>query len=260
MLMFVIAGSLAPRWIAFAQPEPHPSFEVATIKPGDPNDQRTFVGTQKGGHFFTINASLKMLIGFAYNVRPHQLMGGPKWLDADKYTIDAKPDSAIPRGPQAEGQYRLMAQSLLEERFKLMVHRETKEGPIYELVVAKGGPKLKEFVETGAPGPRGVGMRGPHLTGADASMDVFANVLAAMLGRSVVDKTGLKGKYEFTLDWTPDPGQGGFGPAGPPPPSDGPSGPSIYTALQEQLGLKLESAKGPVEMIVIDHAEKPDAN
>jgi uncharacterized protein (TIGR03435 family) len=263
LLMLVMAASLAPRWIAFAQQPDRPSFEVATIKPGDPSDPRTFVGTQRGGNFFTINATAKMLIGFAYDVRPHQISPGPGWLDSDKFTIEAKPDSAvpIPRGPEAEGKYRRLAQSLLADRFKLAVHREIKEGEIYELVVSKNGPKLKEASDTAKPGPRGIGMRGRgHLTGSAAPLNIFVNTLSQLLGRPVVDKTGLKGKYDFILLWTPDPAEltpiGG--PDVPLPPDL--AGPSLFTALQEQLGLKLQSAKGPVEILVIDHVEKPDAN
>ena len=256
LLGFVIAGSLAPRWIAFAQQPARPSFEVASVKPSVPRTAH-FSLLELGGRFTTTNTTLKMLIGFAYDVRDYQIAGGPNWLDSAKYNVEAKPDVPRPAEHNA-ARMRLMAQSLLAERFKLAIHRETKELPVYDLVVAKGGPKLKKAANTAeASGRRGRGL----LTGVAADMPLLVNQLSQQLGRSVIDKTGLTGKYDFKLEWTPDPGELRFpagGPDAPPPPDL--SGPSIFTAVQEQLGLKLESVKGPVEILVIDHAEKPDAN
>ena len=263
LLAFVFAGSLAPRWIAFAQQTPRPEFEVASVKPADANDQRFFVGSQPGGKF-NANANLKLLIGVAYDVRNHQISGGPNWIDSAKFEIEARAESsaALPPGPAGGAQMRLMLQSLLAGRFKLTLHRETRQEQVYELVVAKGGSKLKEAADTGKDGPQGMRMGRGQLTGTAAPIGILVNVLSQQLGRSVIDKTGLNGKYNFSLTYTPEPGQGGpFGPPGPdaPPPPD-PNGPSIFTAIQEQLGLRLESTKGPVDMLVIDHAEKPDAN
>jgi uncharacterized protein (TIGR03435 family) len=261
LLGFVILGALAPRWIAFAQQPDRPSYEVASVKPGDPNDRQVRVAGQ-GGRFTVANASLKMLIGLAYGVQDHQISGGPNWLDSEKYNIEAKIDSAAVTapGPDSAGRMLLMIQSLLGERFKLTVHRESKEEQVYELVVAKGGSKLKE-ADTGK---QGRGARRPgrgQLTSMGAPISSLVNALSQQLGRSVIDKTGLTGGYDFELKWTPDPGEtaGLFGGPDAPPPPD-PNGPSIFTALQEQLGLRLESAEGPVEILVIDHAEKPDAN
>jgi bla regulator protein BlaR1 len=263
MLAIMVAGSRAPDWIAFAQPAPRPSFEVASVKPADTNDQLFFIGFQPGGRF-TANANLKMVIGAAYDVRNHQISGGPSWIESAKFEIEAKAENGadFAPGPNGAGQERLMLQSLLEERFKLALHRETKEEPVYELTVGKGGPKLKEVADPGKGGPQGMGMGRGKLTGTAAPIAILVNVLSQQLGRSVIDKTGLGGRYDFTLTYTPDASQAAaFGPPGPnaPPPPD-PNGPSIFTAIQEQLGLRLESAKGPVDVLVIDHAEKPDAN
>jgi uncharacterized protein (TIGR03435 family) len=260
----MLAGSLAPRWIAFAQAQPRPSFEVASIKPGDP-DSRQFGFSIQPGRYIVTNATLKMMIGEAFDVRDFQISGGPKWLGSDRFTIEAKPKDAtpIPAGAAGVNRLRPMLQSLLEERFKLALHRETRLEQVYELRAAKGGPKLKESAGPDSNGTEGIFGRGRgDLKATDAPIAMLANILSQRLARSVIDKTHLSGKYDFALDYTPDPGEGAaFGPL----PADAlrpadPNGPSIFTVLQEQLGLRLESTKGPVEVLVIDHAEKPDAN
>jgi bla regulator protein BlaR1 len=265
LAVLTLAASLAPRWIAFAQQQPRPSFEVASVKPGNPNNPEVCVCVEPPGRFFVVNATLKMLIVDAYNVRNHQISGGPNWLDSAKFDIEAKMPRAnpIPDGLDGPPQIlRLMEQSLLAERFKLAVHRETRQEQVYELVVDKGGPKLKESTDTLRSGPQGIGFNGRgHLTGTAVHMLPFANELSQMLGRTVIDKTGLTGRYDFTLQWTPEPGVFGGPQDGPDaPPAPDPNGPSIFTAIREDLGLRLQSAKGPVEIIVIDRAEKPDAN
>ena len=253
----MLAGSLAPRWIAFAQQQPRPSFEVASVKPADPNSRPG--GVEFGlGRFSATNYPLYKLIGWAYDARDHQISGGPNWLASTNFSIEAKLDSAIPIPPGLAGSQpvRLMLQSLLAERFKLAVHKETREEQVYELVPDKGGSKLKEVT---VPGQLRMG-RG-ELTGKGAPVLFLVNQLSQQLGRSVVDKTGLTGRYDFTLKWTPDPGGLAVVHDGPnaPPPAD-PAGPSIFTAVQEDLGLRLQSTRGPVEVFVIDHVEKPDAN
>jgi uncharacterized protein (TIGR03435 family) len=259
----MLAGSLAPRWIAFAQEPARPSFDVASVKPGDPNTRQFGIGMQPGGKFTAANASLQRLIGFAYDVRNHQISGGPKWLDSATFNIDAKAGSAtpIPPGPLGAPKMRLLVQSLLADRFKLALHRETRDEQVYELVLGKGGSKLKEATDTAKGRQQGLQMGRGQFTGMASPMLLLVNQLSGQLGRSVIDKTGLTGKYDFTLKWTPDPGALGGPPDGPDatPPSDL-SGPSIFTAVQEQLGLRLQSARGSVEVLVIDGAEKPDAN
>jgi uncharacterized protein (TIGR03435 family) len=258
-----LAAVFTPRWIAFAQ---QLAFDVASVKPADPNLQSHLLGSRNGSSFTATDATLKQLVGFAYDVGGYHISGGPKWLDSDRYSVEGKPDSATPisRGPAGIPAMRAMLQQLLAERFKLAVHHETREEQVYELVVTRGGSKLKDADTTRA-GPKGIGSTGPgRLQGMAASMDVLVQVLAPALSRSIIDKTGLTGKYDFTLEYTPELAQLQLSPPGPPdgqgPPPPDPNGPSLFTALQEQLGLRLESAKGPVEILVIDHAEKPDAN
>ena len=260
----MLASPLAPRWIAFAQQQPRPSFEVASVKPGDPASRQVRIGLQRGGNFTATNVSLQMLIGFAWDLRPHQISGGPKWLESERFTIDAKPGGALPTTPGPEGmsQMRPMLQSLLGDRFQLATHFETRQEQIYELVVAKGGPKLKEATDAPDGGPRGLRMGRGELIGMSSPLDLLVSSLSQQLGHSVIDKTALTGKYDFKLQFTPDPAMEAARPAdgsAPPPVADA-SAPSIFTAVQEQLGLQLRSAKGPVQVLVIDHVEKPDAN
>jgi uncharacterized protein (TIGR03435 family) len=148
--------------------------------------------------------------------------------------------------------FRTMLRGLLSERFQLIARQETREDSVYELVVAKGGSKLREGTETSGGIRIGLG----RLTGASAPMFLLVNQLSRQLERTVIDKTALTGKYDFTLKWEPTAGPGGPDAA---PPSDS-LGPSLFTAVQEDLGLKLQSAKGGVNVIVIHRLEKPDAN
>lgn len=262
LLAFAAAGARAPRWIAFAQPVPRPSFEVASVKPGRPNS-RFGVGVQ-GNLLVANNAPLSILVGFAYDVQRHQILGGPPWIDTDRFTIEAR--APIPGPRQPSNRVRLMLQSLLAERFKLGVHRETRTEQVYELGVAKGSSKLKESAGPGVDGRTGIfgtGREG-EMAGYDVSLTELVGILSQRLGSPVIDKTGLTGKYDFKLAFMPEPTREDralFG-AGPPdaaPPFD-PGLPSVFTAVQEQLGLKLESRRGPVEVLVIDNAEKPQPN
>jgi len=257
LIAITVAFSSAPRWIAFAQ---QPAFEVASIKQTDPNDERESILSGPGGRFTTKGVTLKELISEAYDLRDHQISGGPGWIASARFDIDARPGSAIEiaPGPAGFSQIRPMIQSLLEERFRLAVHRETRQEPVYELVVAQGGRKLKEVPDAANDGQSGLHTERGRIVGTAARVPMLVRVLAGRLGRSVIDKTGLTGKYDFTLEYTADLGPPSSGQDAAPPPDS--SGPSLFTALQEQLGLKLESAKGPVEVLVIDHAEKPDAN
>ena len=265
LTIFVIASTRVPRWIAFAQERP--AFEVASIKPGDPDNQQQSFLIQPGGRLVTTNVPLEMLIGFAYDVRNHQISGVPKSFDSARFTIEAKGGAnaradAETKGPpsvEAVTRYRLMLQSLLAERFNLALHKETREEPIYELIVDKGGTKMKTSTDTAKGSPQGLrGGRG-QITGMAAPMPLLANFFAQQLGRSVIDKTGLDGKYDFTLKWMPDPLAAG-GSSGPDAIPFDPAAPSLTIAVQEQLGLKLQSTRGPVDILVIDHVEKPSEN
>jgi uncharacterized protein (TIGR03435 family) len=260
---------------------PRPTFDVASIKPNHSGtEQLRFM--MDAGRFTANNATLKIVLEFAYHMKDSQISGLPGWADSEHYDIEAKQDDSsadakpkLNRDEEGE-QLRLMLQSMLADRFKLTLHHETKDLPLYALVVAKNGPKLHESPaapeDAGPPGPptpngpqpRGsIRMMGRGELSLNAvGLDMFAEVLSRQLGRLVVNKTGLTGKYDFTLKWTPDEGQGPMG-GGPPrdgaPPPDA-NGPTIFTAVQEQLGLKLDSQKGPTDTIVIDHVEKPSGN
>jgi uncharacterized protein (TIGR03435 family) len=264
LLAFVGVGSVAPPWIAFAQAEAKLSFEVASIKPGNSEDPRSGFLLQPGGRLAAPNVTLKRLISYAYDVRDHQIAKGPSWLDSDVYTIEARPDSGftlppgpLPPGPPSPAQsapIRRMMQSLLADRFQLTFHRESRELPVFELAVAKGGSKLKSAAaRQGLPDGLLHGGRG-QVEGIAVPMWVVTFLLTQEVGRSVIDKTGLTGHYDFELQWTPETVRRVESP------DALPELPSLFTALREQLGLRLESAKGPVDVIVVDHAEKPDAN
>jgi bla regulator protein BlaR1 len=259
-----------------------PVYEVASIKPNKSGTNMVRMMYTPNGLSAT-NGSVQMLINAAYGVENNQISGAPGWLNSERYDIDAKMDSATVEelrkldedDRRAVRQH--MLQALLADRYKLTLHRETKDLPIYVLIVAKDGPKFKqatpgETYPNGIKGPDGhsgagmmmMGREG--LTGQGVELMNLVRHLTRQLGRTVVDKTGLTGRYDFTLKWTPDETLGGA-PKGPQsgqagvgdtPPTD--SSPSLFTALQEQLGLKLESQKGPVEILVIDHVEKPSEN
>lgn len=261
-------------------------FEVASIKPNRASDNRRMIGMRPGGRFSATGISLKELLALAYDVRQYQLSGLPSWADSDRYDIDAKPEGPIqtPREPdrmptdaemwtqrQKTG---AMVADLLEQRFALKIHRETKEMPVYTLIVAKNGPKLEESrpdapdVVPGASGrgPAPGGGRGPGraqmmsmgpggIAAQEMPIAMLVSQLSSILGRNVIDKTNLTGRYDIKLTFTPDDGKALRNGE---PASE--AGPSIFTAIQEQLGLKLEPSKGPVDLIVVDHVEKPTEN
>jgi uncharacterized protein (TIGR03435 family) len=221
-------------------------FEVATIKPAPPQSgprTHTRISTDTGtGKLTYANVNLKEAIGQAYKVQQYQI-SGPDWLEADRFDIVAR----FPPRSEAE-KVPLMLQALLADRFKLNLHRETKELPVYSLTVARNGPKFKKS-ET-ASGITTNSSRTEWHVVAKVSMERFAEFLTSEAGRLVLDKTGLPGSYEVTLDWAPD---------GAPTGTDGVALPSLFTALQEQLGLKLVSTKAPVETLVIDHVDRTPA-
>jgi uncharacterized protein (TIGR03435 family) len=216
-----------------------PAFEVASIKPNTSGEPGSRSGTRAGGRYIATNMSLKGMVMQAYGLQSFQITGGPGWIETDRYDINAKGEENVP-----ERQIWLMLQSLLTERFKLKVHRETKESGIYSLVVGKSGVKLQPSSATG--GSFSVG--GRKITAQGASMDDLANLLTMQVGQPVFDKTGVTGKFDITLSWAPDAASAAGGVE---------AAPSIFTVIQEQLGLRLESGKGPVETLVIDSAEKP---
>jgi uncharacterized protein (TIGR03435 family) len=248
-----------------------PEFEVASLKLNKVSEGSPALGDQPGGRFVASRVPLRRLMQFAYRGN-QDFIGGPDWIDTDRWDIEARaPEGAVPRRaspldvtkPDAMA---LMVQSLLEERFKLKSHQETRELPLYELTVAKGGAKIK-LSEDQTP-PAAVVATGNGARGAAAPGDVRLNrssieakgqsleLLAAALGalyadRPVLDKTGLKGLYDFRLQWTPDRG---------PSAAAAPQGPSLFDALEEQLGLHLSSGKGPLPVLIIDNVQRPADN
>ncbi|HEY1744225.1 MAG TPA: TIGR03435 family protein [Granulicella sp.] len=236
-----------------------PVFDVATVKLV-PYEQKTgrYIKMDGPHRFIAKDYTLKLLIAAAYEMNPRTISGGPGWVDSEHFDIVAiTPGEVRPSRPEQMA----MLRGLLTERFKLAFHRQEKEFSIYELTVAKGKPKLK--ASTAAPDEPAAVISTVYpqkimLPARNASMDDFASLLQrAILDRPVVNKTGLTGKYDFDLEWAPDETQlnGDVSAA----PADTPSAP-LFTAVQEQLGLKLEATRGPVQAIVVDGAEKPLEN
>jgi uncharacterized protein (TIGR03435 family) len=243
------------------------AFEVASVKPSTPDDRGYVIDTTGGEGLNVANASARNLITFAYAIKDDQLSGGPGWLGTDRYDITAKTAhdgaafGATEPSSMTEAQRKTYSErvrerlrTLLAERFGLVVHSESKDVAVFLLTVAKGGPKMKVTPEDGArQGMRGSG-RG-HTQGYAITMERLAIYLGTISGRPVLDKTALTGKFDWTLDWAPDsPANGDDGAAA------AQTGPSIFTAVQEQLGLKLEPGKGPINSIVIDRITHPTEN
>jgi uncharacterized protein (TIGR03435 family) len=235
-----------------------PSFEVATVKPAKPEEQgRAFL--VRGRQFSTINTTLTSLISFAYGLQDKQIVGGPDWMTTDKWDIEAQPDAP---GTPNDKQLKSMLQKLLADRFQLKFHQDKKELSAYVLAVSKTGAKMNknESDPNGLPGlfftQLGV------LNVRNATMTDFSQLMqSAVLDRPVVNSTALAGKYDFQLKWTPDESQfGGMGIKVPPPSEAADAPPPLFTALQEQLGLKMDVEKTPVQVYVLDHVEKPSAN
>jgi bla regulator protein BlaR1 len=254
-------------------PAPTRQFDVATIKPNNSGADTSFNRIMPGGRLSAENAPLRALIASAYNVRFSQLSGGPSWLDSAHYDIEAR--GQLKPGIKVADQINLMLQTLLVDRFKLKTHRESKEMPIYALMVAKNGPKLEALRDTpcfdpiagrepsfddlasGRIRPCGGFSNVPgRMLGSRVTIAKFASTLSTTLSRTIVDKTGLTATYDIALKWLPDDSSAPPAPDAPASPISTDPGPSIFTALQEQLGLRLESQKGPVEILVIDQVEK----
>ena len=250
VIVFVAVASTA----SFAQsppsPSPEPAFDVASIKPNRSGESGSGSTTRKGGYLGT-NVSLHQLVTEAYGLRPFQVTGGPGWIKLDRFDINAR----APEG--ATGRLAPMLRTLLADRFKLRVHTETKEQQVYALVLARPdrrlGPKLTASTqECGAGAACGMNMNTSGTTGILKGVaQPLSRLATALSGYGVdglvFDRTGLTGNFDIELQWTPENLRA----------ISAGEGPSLFTALQEQLGLKLESARGPVEYLVIDSAELP---
>jgi uncharacterized protein (TIGR03435 family) len=223
-------------------------FEVATIKPTDP----AFGGIVMrlaGGRFSATGFTLRDLIAFAYEVDISQIAGGPNWAASERYDVLGKPEK---EGPLTRDIARVMLRDLLTDRFQLKIHRETREMPVYILTLGKNGSKMKPRTEGDGGESTRLVFQGAKATGRNVSAKVLAEELQAMVfDRPVVDRTGLAGSFDFNLSWRPE--------AGASAPGD-PNDPDIFTAIQEQLGLRLQLQKAPAEMIVVDAAEKASEN
>jgi uncharacterized protein (TIGR03435 family) len=230
-----------------------PAFEVASIKPSNYQGGPLRVTARIGADGIDFsNVTPRLCIQRAYGVKPYQVKG-PEWINTERYMILAKAAGAVP-----EDKILLMLQTLLAERFKLALHREEKEMQIYALVVSRNGPKLKEATDEGA---TQISPDGRETVFERVSMGMLAGTVAGSVDRPVIDATGLKGLYNFRLSWANDVRPRPNAPAaGSPDATDPDDAPSIFTALQERLGLKLEPGKAPVDVLVIDHIEKPSRN
>lgn len=261
LLLFALAWPVS----AVCAQTPPLSFEAASVKPNKSGDINTRMTGGRNGAVTVENGTIKAVIRQAYGVQVSQIIGGPAWLDVDRFDINAKAE-----GEPTEARLTAMLQSLLADRFKLVVHKETREIPVYALVLArpdgKFGPQLSRadidcaaLARSGTPpppgpatpasqgqpiGPCSLRFGGGTMAARSNTMDRIARSLTGAVDRMVVDRTGLTGGFNVDLLWTPNP-------------TPELSGPSIFTALQEQLGLKLEAARAPVEVVVIDQIEQP---
>jgi uncharacterized protein (TIGR03435 family) len=217
---------------------PDSAFDIATIKRYTPTN-----GVSAGAYYypqrFTGVGTLRDFIQIAYDFPADRVAGGPPWLDSERFEIDGRTSVKVP--PQ---RLMTMLQSLLTDRFALHVHRESRELPVYDLITLHNGLKIHPLADAAKPG--GI-TSGRSLLRGQMTLADLARALSPTLGRPVIDRTGQTAKFEIKLQWSPDD-------------SPGSTQPSIFTALQEQLGLKLQSTKGPVDVMVIDHANKPSAN
>jgi uncharacterized protein (TIGR03435 family) len=291
---FIAAIAVSTAVLHARQESDRPRFEVASIKPNVSNDGRISVN-RTGSRYTASGISLGLLIRNAYNVQEFQVIGSPSWAESDRFDIVATMPAGFDPGPPRPGKpsnQSLMIQTLLEERFRLAVHTETRDMPVYALVLAnadrKLGPSLRHSpvdcaamiaaarARGGAPpppltpgelppcsssvAPGNIVARGQSMAQFATSLSLLTNT-GSSLGRLIVDRTGLDGAYDIDLRFTPD-RIPNFGPGGSPnglPPIDTDAA-SIYAAIREQLGLKLDSQRAPVEVLVIDRVEKPTAD
>jgi bla regulator protein blaR1 len=267
-----------------AQTPANQTFEVASVKPNKTGDGRIMFGLQPGGRFNATNVTLRMLLRQAFNVQEFQITGGPDWMASDRFDVVAK----APEGEFTADLMRPMLRSLLAERFKLVVHNETREMAIYALVKARDDGKLGPNLSPAAidcaavmrgrrggppPTPPQPGQKlecgfmiGPgRMNAGGMPLSNLAQTLSPQVGRIVLDKTELTGNYDLELTYSLE-GLGSVFPGGGPPLINGapapidPNQPNLFTALQEQLGLKLDSQRGPVDVVVIDSVQQPVAD
>jgi uncharacterized protein (TIGR03435 family) len=264
LLVAVLTATFASAW---GQTDSwfHPKFEVASIRPSKPDTRSTF-GIGNGGGGGT-NVTLKTLIAFAYGLQQYQILDGPGWMSSDHFDIEAR--AADPKTPP--DRLLLMLQSLFADRFKLVVHRESKLSNVYDLLVAKGGPKINLSTAQTSPGVNGpsppsdpnrgaIRLGAGSMIGNAAPISEFVSLLSQRLDRTVIDKTNLTGRFDIRLQWAPEVGENPLSPTGDPLPISPADAPAVFVAIQEQLGLRLKSGKELVEFLIVDHVEKPSEN
>ena len=269
MLAAVLTAFTAAQSTSPAKP---PAFEVASVKPNTSGDGRVLMTPQPGGRLNLVNVPLRLMIRYAYRVQDFQVVGGPDWISTARFDVVAKAEGGNP----SQEELQLMLRSLLADRFKLVVRPDTREMPTYSLVPAradgKTGAQLRKSdancgpatAPSAPPAPGQLPSCGSmlgfgNLKARGSTMAALASTLSTFAGRIVVDRTGIMGGYDVELNWTPDqiPRPVGDQPVQVNGVTVDPNGPSLFTALQEQLGLKLESTKGPVDVLVVERAEKP---
>ena len=262
--------------------QPPLAFEVASVKPNKSGAEQRYIRLDPGGGVTVVNMQLRELITWAYQIQSFQLEGGPDWIASDRFDMVAKPEREVPSTAVGQDPPRMMMRTLLADRFKLVMREETKELPIFEIVLArqdgKLGPQLRPAAvdcaalaaaaRAGAPPPASSGPPGPgscgmnmnpvSVRGGGVTLAMLANLLERAVGRLVIDRTGLAGNWDLEVKYTPDRSQ--LPPGVEPPTSIDWNGPSLFTALEEQLGLKLRPARGPVEVLVIDTVQQPTPN
>lgn len=243
----MILGKVAVTLLALLSlsPQAADTLEVAAVHPSRADSVNTRIDREAGGRLVIVNATLRTLLRNAYGVLPFQLVGEPKWSESDRFDIDARNAS----GQQIiDDSLKPLLQGLLADRFQLKAHWETREEPVYALVVDKDGPKFKAHVDASGSGMNTSRVPGKVvMRGTDVPLTDLASNLAFHLQHYVIDETDLSGRYDFVLHWNPDTG-------------DESAEPSLATAMHEQLGLRLEHRRGPVQVLVIDRAEKPGEN
>lgn len=219
------------------------SFDVASVKPNQTGGDSRRATASAGGKFNAVNVSLKLLISRAYGVPEDQIRPAPGWIDADTFDISARADTPL---EMSREELRPCLQGLLAERFRLTIHHEIKEGSVLSLVVTKKGARLKEHAGAGSSGiGASTGSGKAEIAGTRTTMARLAEYLSGQVGRQVIDNTSLEGEYDFRVEWTTN---------------EKADGPSIFSALEEQLGLKLNATRGPIDVIAIDRVEKASPN
>jgi uncharacterized protein (TIGR03435 family) len=246
-------------------PDAPPAFDLAAIRPNktDTTGHSHILSNSSNGLFNTINVSLKFLMEWSYVLPEARIVGGPAWFDSTKFDIEAKADEAVDKqlgslpSATARAQKQAMVRALLADRFQLKVHEETRELPIYALVLTKDGPKFQPSKVNGTTiDSRRAEIR---VLGSDDTLALLVDELGKRLGRPVINQTGIHGRYELDLKWAAEDAASPQPAANAASPTE-PSGPSIFTAIQEQFGLKLVPQKGPVSVFVVDRAEMPSEN